>query len=135
MCRKTLTRTINVVLCLFVLFCFVLFSVNLEFLLPGAACPLCTRLGLQEDINETKEVMKKATEDAGIVSNLKELWEPLEKLEKRVDETEVDILHSFVSLYPLNFQAKLKDVTNQMKAGGQSTFYTCYDKDIVVVSF
>ena len=108
---------------MFCFVCFVLFSVNLEFLLPGAACPLCTRLGLQEDINETKEVMEKATKDAEIVSNLKELWEPLEKLEKRVNETEVDILHSFLSLYPLNFQAKLKDVTNQMKAGGQYVLY------------
>ena len=67
--------------------------------------------------------MEKATEDAKTVSNLKELWKPLKDLEKRVNETEVDILHSFLSLYPLNFQAKLKDVTNQMKAGGQYVLY------------
>ena len=84
---------------------------------------MCTRLGLQKDIKKTKEVMGNATKDAETVSNLKELREPLKDLEKRVNETEVDILHSFVRLYPLNFQAKLKDVTNQMKAGGQYILY------------
>ena len=46
-------------------------------------------MGLQEDINKAKKIMEAAMDDAETVSNLKELWSPLEELEKDVRKAEV----------------------------------------------
>ena len=54
-----------------------------------AACPLCSRLGLQGSINTTLEVLNRGKSDADTVSNLKELWPKLRTVERLVDEARV----------------------------------------------
>ena len=54
-----------------------------------AACPLCSRLGLQGSINTTLEKLNRGMSDADTVSNLKELWPKLRTVERLVDEARV----------------------------------------------
>ena len=55
----------------------------------SVACPLCSRLGLQADINKTLLDLKEAQANADIVSNLKDLWPELTKVEGLIDDAEV----------------------------------------------
>ena len=57
------------------------------------ACPLCTRLGLQGSINTTLTVLKEAQDDADKVSNLKQLWPELIRVEELITAAQVS-LHS-----------------------------------------
>ena len=62
-----------------------------------AACPLCSRLGLQGSINTTLEVLNRGKSDADTVSNLKELWPKLTTVERLVDEARVCMQIYFAS--------------------------------------
>ena len=53
------------------------------------ACPLCTRLGLQGQLNTTLTTLKNAQETADTVSNLEELWPELINLEGLITEAQV----------------------------------------------
>ena len=58
---------------------------NLSF----SACPLCTRLGLQGQLNTTLTTLKDAQETADTVSNLEELWPELINVEDLISEAQV----------------------------------------------
>lgn len=66
------------------------------------ACPRCTRLGLQGDLNTTLTILKDAQQKADTVSNLKKLWPELEEVEGLIAEAKVWL---FVELY----KVQLKD--------------------------
>ena len=54
-----------------------------------SACPLCTRLGLQDQLNTTLTTLKDAQETADTVSNLEELWPELINVEGLITEAQV----------------------------------------------
>jgi len=53
------------------------------------ACPLCTRLGLQDQLNTTLMTLTEAEETADTVSNLEELWPELINVEGLITDAQV----------------------------------------------